>query len=88
MGHVSFLLDKMGLDKMGLDKMGLDEMGLDEMGINPRSHPREEYNYYITCYLGNITTQERYVQHSYMLPRWFYHCVFNLGFYQYVRFMT
>ena len=52
-----------------------------------RSHPREEYNYYITCYLGNITTQERYVQHSYMLPRWFYHCVFNLGFY-YVKFMT
>ena len=33
-----------------------------------RPHPREGYNYYITCYLGNITVQERYGQHSYMLP--------------------
>ena len=30
MGHVSILLDKMGLDKMGLDKMGLDEMGINQ----------------------------------------------------------
>ena len=29
-----------------------------------RPHPREGYNYYITCYLGNITVQERYGQHS------------------------
>ena len=25
--------------------------------------------HYITCYLGNITGEERYEQHSYMLPR-------------------
>ena len=25
---------------------------------------REGYNYYITCYLGNITVQKRYGQHS------------------------
>ena len=24
-----------------------------------RPHPREEYNYYITCYLGNITVQDK-----------------------------
>ena len=24
-----------------------------------RPHPREGYNYYITCYLGNITVEER-----------------------------
>ena len=29
-----------------------------------RPHPREGYNYYIICYLGNITVQERYGQHS------------------------
>ena len=34
-----------------------------------RPHPREGYNYYITCYLGNIFVEERYEQHSYMLPR-------------------
>ena len=34
-----------------------------------RPHPREGFNYYITCYLGNITVEERYEQHSYMLPR-------------------
>ena len=27
-------------------------------------HPREGYNYYKTCYLGNITVQERFEQHS------------------------
>ena len=27
-------------------------------------HPREGYNYYITCYLGNITVEERCGQHS------------------------
>ena len=26
-------------------------------------------NSYITCYLGNITVEERYEQHSYMLSR-------------------
>ena len=25
-----------------------------------RPHPREGYNHYITCYLGNITVEERY----------------------------
>ena len=25
-----------------------------------RPHPREGYNCYITCYLGNITVEERY----------------------------
>jgi len=34
-----------------------------------RPHPREGYNYYITPYLGDITVQERYGQHSWMLPR-------------------
>ena len=34
-----------------------------------RPHSREGYNCYITCYLGNITVEERYEQHSYMLPR-------------------
>ena len=34
-----------------------------------RPHPMDRYNYYITCYLGNITAEERYEQHSYMLPR-------------------
>ena len=29
-----------------------------------RPHPREGYNYYITCYLDNITVEERYEQHS------------------------
>ena len=29
-----------------------------------RPHPREGYNYYLTYYLGNITVQERYGQHS------------------------
>ena len=29
-----------------------------------KPHPREGYNYYVTCYLGNITVQERYGQHS------------------------
>ena len=33
-----------------------------------RPHPREGFNYYITCYLGNITVEERYEQHSCMLP--------------------
>ena len=27
MGHVHFLLDKMGLDEMGLDKMALNHSG-------------------------------------------------------------
>ena len=30
MGHVSILLDEMGLDKMGLDEMGLDKMGINQ----------------------------------------------------------
>ena len=34
MGHLHFLLDKMGSDKMGLDKMGSDKMGLDKMGLD------------------------------------------------------
>ena len=31
-----------------------------------RPHPREGYNYYtgITCYLVNITLEEKYEQHS------------------------
>ena len=31
-----------------------------------RPHPsaREGYNYYITCYLGNIMVEERYGKHS------------------------
>ena len=28
--------------------------------VSGRPHPREGYNYYITCYLGNITVEERY----------------------------
>ena len=32
---------------------------------NVQDHtPREGYNYYITCYLGNITVQERYGQRN------------------------
>ena len=31
--------------------------------------PGRGYSCYITCYLGNITVEERYEQHSYMLPR-------------------
>ena len=34
--------------------------------IGARPHPEEGYN---TCYLGNIAVEERYEQHSYMLPR-------------------
>ena len=33
-----------------------------------RPYPREEYSYYLTCYLGNITVEERYEQHFYILP--------------------
>ena len=29
-----------------------------------RPHPREGYNYNITCYLGNITVQERHGQRN------------------------
>ena len=28
-----------------------------------------QHNYYVTCYLGNITVEEKYEQYSYMLPR-------------------
>ena len=35
--------------------------------VQDHTHPRE--GYYITCYLGNITVEERYDMHSYMLPR-------------------
>ena len=38
-----------------------------------KTSPQEEggggYNYYITCYIDNITVEEVYGQHSYMLPR-------------------
>ena len=30
MGHVSILLDEMGLDKMGLDEMGINRTALDD----------------------------------------------------------
>ena len=30
--------------------------------LGTRPHPREGYNYYITCCLGNITVEERYQQ--------------------------
>ena len=37
---------------------------------NVQQHPpREEYNHYITCYLGNTTAEVRDEQHSCMLPR-------------------
>ena len=29
-----------------------------------RPDPREGYNYYIVCYLGNITAEEIYVQYG------------------------
>ena len=29
-----------------------------------RPPPRKGYNYYITCFLGNITVQKRYGHHS------------------------
>ena len=35
MGHMSFLLDKIGLDKIGLDKIGLDKMGIRRNGLTP-----------------------------------------------------
>ena len=28
----------------------------------------EGYTYYLTCYLGNTAVEERYEQHSYVLP--------------------
>ena len=34
-----------------------------------RAPPMKEYNYYITCYLGNTTGEVRDEQHSCMLPR-------------------
>ena len=33
-------------------------------------HPREGYNYYITCYLGNITAQERDIWTTFLDVAW------------------
>ena len=36
MGHVSILLDEMGLDKMGLDEMGINPLGVLKGGLGTR----------------------------------------------------
>ena len=42
--------------------------------VRDHVHPWEGYNYYVTCYLGSITVEEKYGQHSYR------YCLGN-GFY-------
>ena len=39
------------------------------------SSPREGYNYYISCYHGNIIVEEKYEWHSDVLPRYRLHYI-------------
>ena len=56
--------------KSGHLKLLMDGLVTFQFQICDLTHsPREWYNYYISCYLGNTIVEERYEWHSDVLPR-------------------